>query len=280
MLQLRQRTPSRRGEVNHTCSGMDLCPRSSWYSPPTTASATPASGPASGWRSSPRRTTSSATRVSTSRWRRPRAAQPPVDPEERRARMRETPAMKRFRNDPEAQRALANTRQALDVSADDYDAVFYPGGHGPLWDLAEDRSSIALIERLYAAGKPVAAVCHGPAVLRQRQRTRRGPAGQRKDGDGLRQHGGGRGGAHEGRAVPGRGRAHGQRRQVLEGGRLGEPRRGGRQPDHRAEPGLFRIDGEGAARDDGVEGRGNEEAGGCRSGRSVRPLRSGAAGRG
>jgi putative intracellular protease/amidase len=52
------------------------------------------------------------------------------------------------------------------VSADDYDAVFYPGGHGPLWDLAEDRASIALIEKLFAAGKPVAAVCHGPAVLR------------------------------------------------------------------------------------------------------------------
>ena len=48
------------------------------------------------------------------------------------------------------------------MSADDYDAVFYPGGHGPLWDLAEDRRSIALIERFYAAGKPVGAVCHGP----------------------------------------------------------------------------------------------------------------------
>lgn len=96
----------------------------------------------------------------------PKGGQPPVDPKSDEPGS-QTPAMKRFRNDPEAQRALANTVKLSSVSADDYDAVFYPGGHGPLWDLAEDRSSIALIERLYAAGKPVAAVCHGPAVLRR-----------------------------------------------------------------------------------------------------------------
>ena len=79
----------------------------------------------------------------------------------------QTPAMKRFRSDPEAQRALANTVKLSSVSADDFDAVFYPGGHGPLWDLAEDRDSIALIERMAAAGKPIAAVCHGPAVFRR-----------------------------------------------------------------------------------------------------------------
>ena len=72
---------------------------------------------------------------------------------------------KRFRNDVEAQAALANTLKLSDVSPEDYDAVFYPGGHGPLWDLAEDRSSIALIESMYASGKPVSAVCHAPAVL-------------------------------------------------------------------------------------------------------------------
>ncbi len=95
----------------------------------------------------------------------PKGGQPPVDPKSDEPGS-ETPAMKRFRSDPEAQRALANTVTLSSVSADDYDAVFYPGGHGPLWDLAEDRDSIALIERLAAAGKPVAAVCHGPAVLR------------------------------------------------------------------------------------------------------------------
>ena len=96
----------------------------------------------------------------------PKGGQPPVDPKSDEPGS-QTPAMQRFRTDPEAQRALANTVKLSSVSADDYDAVFYPGGHGPLWDLAEDRSSIGLIERLYAAGKPVAAVCHGPAVLRR-----------------------------------------------------------------------------------------------------------------
>ena len=96
----------------------------------------------------------------------PKGGQPPVDPKSDDPKA-QTPAMQRFRKDPEAQRALANTVKLSTVSAGDYDAVFYPGGHGPLWDLAEDRDSIALIERLYAAGKPVAAVCHGPAALRR-----------------------------------------------------------------------------------------------------------------
>jgi putative intracellular protease/amidase len=96
----------------------------------------------------------------------PKGGAPPVDPKSDDPKS-ETPAMKRFKGDPEAQRALANTVKLSSVSADDYDAIFYPGGHGPLWDLAEDRNSIALIERFYAAGKPVGAVCHGPAALRQ-----------------------------------------------------------------------------------------------------------------
>ena len=95
----------------------------------------------------------------------PKGGRPPVDPKSDEPGA-ETPAMKRFQDDPEAKRALANTVKLSTVSADDYDAVFYPGGHGPLWDLAEDPHSTALIERTYAAGKPVAAVCHGPAVLR------------------------------------------------------------------------------------------------------------------
>ena len=96
----------------------------------------------------------------------PKGGQPPVDPKSDEPGA-QTPAMKRFRGDPEAQRALENTVKLSSVSADDYDAVFFPGGHGPLWDLAEDRDALALIERLHAAGRPVAAVCHGPAVLRR-----------------------------------------------------------------------------------------------------------------
>ena len=96
----------------------------------------------------------------------PKGGQPPVDPKSDEPGA-QTPAMKRFRGDPEAQRALANTVKLSSVSADDYDAVFFPGGHGPLWDLAEDRDALALVERLHAAGRPVGAVCHGPAVLRR-----------------------------------------------------------------------------------------------------------------
>ena len=95
----------------------------------------------------------------------PKGGQPPVDPKSDDPKA-ETPAMKRFKQDPAAQRALANTITLSAAATGDYDAVFYPGGHGPLWDLAEDRDSIALIERLFDAGKPVAAVCHGPAALR------------------------------------------------------------------------------------------------------------------
>jgi putative intracellular protease/amidase len=95
----------------------------------------------------------------------PKGGAPPIDPKSDDPKA-ETPAMKRFKGDPEAQRALDNTVKLSTVSPDDYDAVFYPGGHGPMWDLAEDRGSIALIEKLYKVGKPVAAVCHGPAVLR------------------------------------------------------------------------------------------------------------------
>src|SRR5690349_20583018 len=95
----------------------------------------------------------------------PKGGQPPLDPKSDDPAS-QTEAMRRFKSDREAQAALARTVKLSTVSPDDYDGVFYPGGHGPLWDLAEDRDSITLIEALYAAGKPVAAVCHGPAALR------------------------------------------------------------------------------------------------------------------
>lgn len=94
----------------------------------------------------------------------PRGGQPPLDPKSDDPEA-QTPAIQRFRADAEAQAALANTVKLSEVLPDAFDAVFYPGGHGPLWDLATDRDSIALIEALYAAGKVVAAVCHAPAVL-------------------------------------------------------------------------------------------------------------------
>ncbi|MCE6977407.1 type 1 glutamine amidotransferase domain-containing protein [Pseudomonas frederiksbergensis] len=95
----------------------------------------------------------------------PKGGQPPLDPKSDEPDA-QTAATDRFRKDSAAQSALASTGVLSTVRAEDYDAVFYPGGHGPLWDLAEDTFSIALIEALYTAGKPVAAVCHAPGVLR------------------------------------------------------------------------------------------------------------------
>jgi putative intracellular protease/amidase len=94
----------------------------------------------------------------------PRGGQPPLDPKSSQPDA-QTEATRRFDADPSAQAALAATVVLAEVAADDYDGVFYPGGHGPLWDLANDRDSIALIETFIAQGKPVAAVCHAPAVL-------------------------------------------------------------------------------------------------------------------
>lgn len=95
----------------------------------------------------------------------PKGGQPPLDPKSDEPDA-QTAATERFAGDQVAQKALANTLELESVNATDYDAVFYPGGHGPLWDLAEDKNSIALLEDFYAAGKPIGAVCHAPAIFR------------------------------------------------------------------------------------------------------------------
>ena len=95
----------------------------------------------------------------------PKGGQPPLDPKSDEPDA-QTAATERFRKDPAAQSALASTALLSSARAEDYDAIFYPGGHGPLWDLTEDKISIALIEAFSQAGKPVAAVCHAPGVLR------------------------------------------------------------------------------------------------------------------
>ena len=95
----------------------------------------------------------------------PKGGQPPIDPKSDLPE-NQTPAMTRFKKDAAAQKALANTVKLADVKSDDYDTVFYPGGHGPMWDLAEDAASIALLESFYNSGKPIALVCHAPGVLR------------------------------------------------------------------------------------------------------------------
>ncbi len=95
----------------------------------------------------------------------PKGGQPPLDPKSDEPDA-QTDATRRFRDDADAQSALASTRVLADLAGGTFDAVFYPGGHGPLWDLAGDADSIALVESHHAAGKPVAFVCHAPGVLR------------------------------------------------------------------------------------------------------------------
>jgi len=95
----------------------------------------------------------------------PAGGQPPLDPKSDEPDA-QTDATRRFKADADAQAVLASTGRLSDVKAADFDAVFYPGGHGPLWDLAEDKDSIVLIEAMAAASKPVALVCHAPGVLR------------------------------------------------------------------------------------------------------------------
>ncbi|GAA4272226.1 type 1 glutamine amidotransferase domain-containing protein [Aquimarina gracilis] len=95
----------------------------------------------------------------------PKGGQPPIDPKSELPDF-QTESTKRFNNDKEAKDQLANTLKLTEVRQSNFDAIFYPGGHGPLWDLSEDQNSISLIEEFYKNNKPVAAVCHAPAVFK------------------------------------------------------------------------------------------------------------------
>ncbi|MCE0493626.1 type 1 glutamine amidotransferase domain-containing protein [Vibrio salinus] len=95
----------------------------------------------------------------------PKGGQPPLDPKSDLPDF-QTPATERFKQDEQAQQVLANTVNLSGMQSDDFDAVFYPGGHGPLWDLAESEKSIELIRSFEQSGKPVSFVCHAPGVLK------------------------------------------------------------------------------------------------------------------
>src|SRR5271156_891070 len=95
----------------------------------------------------------------------PKVGQQPVDPKTDDPE-NQTPAMTRFKQDHAAQKALSQTVELADIKSEDYDTVFYVGGHGPMWDLAESPVSIALLESFYNSGKVIALVCHSPGVLR------------------------------------------------------------------------------------------------------------------
>ncbi|MBZ0332222.1 type 1 glutamine amidotransferase domain-containing protein [Halomonas sp. ANAO-440] len=114
----------------------------------------------------------------------PKGGKPPLDPKSD-AEDSQTDATRRFQQDDQAQQALANTHRLSEVSADDFDAIFYPGGHGPLWDLVDDKDSIRLIEAFWAQQKPVAAVCHAPIVLIHARDTEGKPIIQGRDVTGF-----------------------------------------------------------------------------------------------
>jgi putative intracellular protease/amidase len=95
----------------------------------------------------------------------PKGGQPPLDPKSNEPNF-QTDLTRRFEADATAKAQLAKTVRLDSVKQSDFDTVFYPGGHGPMWDLAEDKSSVKLIESFLAAGKPIALVCHAPGALR------------------------------------------------------------------------------------------------------------------
>src|SRR6516164_3917570 len=95
----------------------------------------------------------------------PKGGQPPLDPKSNEPNF-QTELTHRFEADADAKALLATTLRLDRITAEDFDTVFYPGGHGPMWDLAEDRNSVRLIESFLAAGKPIALVCHAPGALR------------------------------------------------------------------------------------------------------------------
>lgn len=169
----------------------------------------------------------------------PNGGQPPLDPKSNEPDF-QTDATRRFEIDSVATHALANTLKLSDLNGAEFDAVFYPGGHGPLWDLAEDAASIALIERSIAAGE---ACCGGLPCARgaaSRQGQRRPAIGRRQGGHRLQQQR--RGGCRPdpGGAVPGRGHAQGSGRPLQQDRRLAGTCHHRRAADHGPEPGLLR----------------------------------------
>ncbi len=104
----------------------------------------------------------------------PKGGQPPIDPNSATADF-STPATERFDKDDTTKTILSNSIQLSTVNEANYDAIFFPGGHGPLWDLAEDKDAIALIESFYSANKPVSAVCHAPSVFKHTKDTNGNP---------------------------------------------------------------------------------------------------------
>ncbi len=163
----------------------------------------------------------------------PKGGQPPLDPKSNEADA-QTDATRRFGADTQAQMALANTVPLGEIDPYDFDAVFYPGGHGPLWDLAEDTDSRVLIEAFYGANKPIAAVCHAPGVFKNVNAPDGQPIVNGKKVTGFT-NSEEEAGADASGAVPGGRHAQGQGRRVFQGCGLGQLCGRGWALDHRPE---------------------------------------------
>ena len=168
----------------------------------------------------------------------PKGGRPPIDPRSEEPQA-QTDSTRRFFKDKEALEAFENTAELSTINPSDYGAVFFPGGHGPLWDLSEDPHSIKIIETLFAAGKPVGAVCHGPAVFRHTKEPGRRASRPRKIGDGLFEFGRSRSRPNRGRTFPRRGYAERERRQLLQGRELAALCAHRRKSRDRAEPEIL-----------------------------------------
>jgi putative intracellular protease/amidase len=144
----------------------------------------------------------------------PKGGRPPLDPKSNEPSF-QTDITRRLEKDADAEAQLNRTVRLDRVKQEDYDTVFYPGGHGPMWDIAEDKNSIKLIESFLAASKPVALVCHAPGGVRHVKT----PEGKRRgqERDRLHQWRGRRGGIDEGGALPRRGRTDEPRCHFLQG---------------------------------------------------------------
>jgi putative intracellular protease/amidase len=183
----------------------------------------------------------------------PKGGQPPLDPKSNEPNF-QTDLTHRFEADADAKAQLATTVRLDSVRAEDFDTVFYPGGHGPMWDLAEDQNSVRLLETMFRAGKPIALVCHAPGALRHVKTSDGKPLVQGKRVT-LHQHRGRGGRSHQGGAFPRRGRVEGEGRYLFQGRRLAALRPHRRPADHRSESGLVGSRGESSRRSDEQDGQ-------------------------
>ena len=117
----------------------------------------------------------------------PKGGQPPLDPKSNEPNF-QTALTHRFEADADAKAQMATTVRLDSIKVEGYDSVFYPGGHGPMWDLAEDQTSVKLLETMVRAGKPIALVCHAPGALRHAKSPDGKPPGSRQAGHRLHQH--------------------------------------------------------------------------------------------